>query len=75
MKNKYFAHIGSDGSTAGSRIEEAGYNWRTYGENIGQGYKSEEEVIEGWLHSAGHCKNIMSKNFNGLYNISYITLV
>ncbi|MFL5738867.1 MAG: CAP domain-containing protein [Flavisolibacter sp.] len=63
MKNKYFAHTGSDASTAGMRIEDAGYTWRNYGENIGQGYKTEDEVVDGWLHSPGHCRNIMSKDF------------
>src|SRR5437660_1629783 len=45
LRIKYFSHIGSDGSDAGSRIEQAGYHWRFYGENIGMGYSSEQEVI------------------------------
>jgi uncharacterized protein YkwD len=64
MFNKnYFSHIESDGSTANERIERAGYNWMAYGENIGYGYQSEKEVVDGWLISPGHCANIMSKDF------------
>jgi uncharacterized protein YkwD len=35
---------------------------RTYGENISNGYKTEQSVIEGWIKSAGHCRNIMNPN-------------
>jgi len=59
----YFNHTAPDGSRAGDRIEKAGYHWLTYGENIGLGYKSEKEVVEGWLKSPGHCKNIMNKDY------------
>jgi uncharacterized protein YkwD len=62
-KNKFFAHLAPDGSKAGQRIERAGYLWKAYGENIGQGYKTEKEMVAGWLASPGHCKNIMNKNF------------
>jgi len=34
-----------------------------YGENIGMGYKNEKEMVEGWLKSPGHCKNIMNKGY------------
>lgn len=62
-ENKYFAHTALDGSNAGMRIERVGYNWKAYGENIGMGYKDEKEVVEAWLASPGHCKNLMNKNY------------
>ncbi|MBC7827994.1 MAG: CAP domain-containing protein [Chitinophagaceae bacterium] len=61
--NNYFSHTGSSGSTAGQRITAAGYNWKAYGENIAKGYSSEQAVMDGWLNSEGHCKNIMSPLF------------
>lgn len=61
-KNNYFSHTGLDGSSAGDRITRVGYNWRAYGENIAKGYASEQAVMNGWLQSEGHCKNIMSSN-------------
>ena len=63
LKNNYFSHIEADGSNGGVRIERAGYKWTAYGENVGMGYKTEKEVVEGWLKSPGHCKNIMSKQY------------
>ncbi|WP_338766383.1 CAP domain-containing protein [Bernardetia sp. ABR2-2B] len=59
----YFSHTGKDGSSAGDRIKRQGYDWRTYGENIAEGYTSEEAVIEGWKNSEGHCRNMMNANF------------
>ena len=58
--NKNFSHTGINGSNPGDRITKAGYSWTSYGENIANGYPSEEAVITGWLNSEGHCKNIMS---------------
>lgn len=59
----YFSHTGKDGSDPGDRMERQGYNWRTYGENIAKGYANEKDVIEGWINSEGHCRNIMNPNF------------
>ncbi|MGZ5135717.1 MAG: CAP domain-containing protein [Flavitalea sp.] len=61
--NDYFGHAGLNGSNAGDRIAAAGYTWRAYGENIAKGYSSEQAVMDGWLKSEGHCKNIMSSLF------------
>ena len=61
--NNYFAHASTEGHKAGTRIERVGYSWRTYGENIAFGQRTEREVMQGWLKSPGHCKNIMSKTF------------
>ncbi len=61
-KHDKLDHTGSDGSSAGERINAVGYQWSTYGENIAVGYPTEKKVIEGWLNSPGHCKNIMNKS-------------
>ena len=64
--NNFFSHTGSDGKNAGNRITNAGYVWTTYGENIGSGYKTEEAVVNGWINSGGHCKNIMNAGFKDM---------
>ncbi|WP_162273753.1 CAP domain-containing protein [Candidatus Thiodiazotropha endoloripes] len=58
--NDFFDHSGLDGSSPGDRITAAGYNWRTYAENIAAGYNDEEAVMTAWLESPGHCANIMN---------------
>jgi uncharacterized protein YkwD len=61
--NNYFNHTGLNGSSAGDRIIATGYAWRSYGENIAKGYSSEQSVMDGWILSEGHCKNIMNPGF------------
>ena len=61
--NEFFSHTGSDGSDPGDRITRAGYEWWTYGENIAVNYPTVSAVIQGWLESDGHCRNIMNPAF------------
>ncbi|MEX2366451.1 MAG: CAP domain-containing protein [Pseudohongiellaceae bacterium] len=46
------------------RVTATGYTWSAVGENIAAGYSSVEEVMQGWLKSPGHCRNIMSDQFS-----------
>ncbi|MEJ7737342.1 MAG: CAP domain-containing protein [Chitinophagaceae bacterium] len=59
----YFSHTAENGSNPGARITNAGYTWKSYGENIAKGYVDEQAVMSGWLSSEGHCKNIMTAAF------------
>ena len=61
--NNYFNHNSQQGIDPGTRITNAGYTWSTYGENIAQGYTTEQAVVTGWLNSEGHCKNLMNGSF------------
>ena len=72
FQKKYFSHTSPNGTKAGARIEAAGYRWKTYGENIAMGYSDERAVVEGWLSSPGHCKNIMNAYYKemGVANIN-----
>lgn len=63
LVENYFSHTAKNGSNPGVRITNAGYVWRAYGENIAKGYPDEKAVMDGWLSSEGHCKNIMSASF------------
>ncbi|WP_311568230.1 CAP domain-containing protein [Photobacterium arenosum] len=59
----YFSHTGLDKSSPSQRVTEQGYNWKTVGENIAAGQKTVSAVMQGWLKSEGHCKNIMNGSF------------
>jgi uncharacterized protein YkwD len=61
--NGFFSHTGSDDSSAGDRITREGYDWSIYGENIAVGYPTVSSVMQGWLGSEGHCRNIMNPAF------------
>ncbi|WP_442271030.1 CAP domain-containing protein [Streptomyces sp. M-16] len=57
------SHTGSDGSDPGRRITDAGYVWRTYGENVAYGYPTAAKVMEGWMNSPGHKRNILDCSY------------
>jgi hypothetical protein len=59
----YFSHTSLDGRTVSDRITDAGYTWNTYGENIGAGQPTPEDVIDSWMSSSGHRANILNPNF------------
>ncbi|MCX5409279.1 CAP domain-containing protein [Streptomyces sp. NBC_00335] len=56
------SHTGSDGSDPGQRITRAGYQWRTYAENVAYGYDTAAKVMDGWMNSPGHKRNILDCN-------------
>lgn len=62
-ENGFLSHKGSNGLDTGERLTRAGYVWTTYGENVGQGYRTSEDAIKAWLRSKRHCKNIMNPEF------------
>lgn len=51
-----------DGHNAGDRITAVGYTWQSYGENIAWNYLSAAAVVQGWMNSPGHRKNILNPN-------------
>ncbi|MFJ8542734.1 CAP domain-containing protein [Streptomyces sp. NPDC093586] len=57
------SHTGSDGSSPADRITSAGYDWRSYGENVAYGYETPEKVMAGWMSSPGHRENILNCGF------------
>ena len=46
-----------------AQVEEQGYDWRAWGENIAAGYTTPEAVVNGWINSPGHRANMLSDNF------------
>jgi len=63
---RYFSHRGKHGSVVGDRAHNAGYGWKSIGENIASGQRSAQEAVAGWLDSPGHCANIMSQAFTDM---------
>jgi uncharacterized protein YkwD len=49
--------------TAGQRIADCGYPQAAWGENIAEGYKTAQAVVDGWLASPGHKANIEDPSF------------
>lgn len=60
---EYFSHTRPDGSNWDTAL---GYKGHTWGENIAAGYPSAEAVVEGWMNSEGHRRNILNPEFREL---------
>lgn len=60
--NDYFSHSSLDGSSPFDRMTRAGYQFSYAAENIAAGYTTPEQVVEGWMNSEGHRKNILNCN-------------
>lgn len=71
--NDFFDHVGSDGSSPGDRILDAGYSYSRAGENIAAGYTTPEAVVAGWMNSSGHRDNILNCAFTET-GVGYIFL-
>ena len=62
--NDHFDHTGTDGSSTAQRVADAGYSYRLVGENIAYGHPTLKSVIDDWLASPGHCKNLMNAAYS-----------
>lgn len=62
----FFAHDNPDGETPFDRMKKYGISYWTAGENIAAGQYSPEAVVESWMNSEGHRKNIMNPDFQYL---------
>jgi uncharacterized protein YkwD len=51
-------HDGSDGSSPQDRMRAAGYG-KPLSENIAVGFRSPQQVMDGWMHSHSHRDNIL----------------
>lgn len=53
------------GSTTRERVENSGYSWQAFGENIAAGTTTDTAVavVQQWLDSPPHCTNLMSSNY------------
>jgi uncharacterized protein YkwD len=59
----YFAHASPEGKTVRQRAEAAGYRWHAIGENIASGQLSVDEVVQAWMKSPEHRRNILDRDF------------
>ncbi|MFD6694112.1 CAP domain-containing protein [Micromonospora aurantiaca (nom. illeg.)] len=61
--HKKMDHTGSDGSQPWDRVKAAGYSYRMVGENVAWNYQTPAAVMEGWMNSEGHRKNILNCSY------------
>ncbi|MCK8515043.1 CAP domain-containing protein [Methylonatrum kenyense] len=56
-------HTGSRGEDLSDRIAAAGVSARAWAENVAAGQPDAQAAITSWLASSGHCRNLMTPEF------------
>lgn len=59
----YFSHTSPTYGSPFDMMRDFGVSYNTAGENIAMGQRSAEEVVNAWMNSEGHRKNILSPNY------------
>ena len=62
-KNNYFSHTSPTFGSPFDQIKSAGISYRSAGENIAQGQRTPQQVVQAWMDSPGHRQNIMNANY------------
>jgi len=66
-ENGYFNHLSPDGVSPSTLVKNYGYNFQATSENIAYGvFQSSQDLIAGWMDSAGHRANILNKDFKDI---------
>ena len=63
IKNNYFDHTSPTYGSPFDMMRQFGISYSTAGENIAMGQSSPQEVVNAWMNSEGHRKNILNSNF------------
>lgn len=63
QKRNYWAHQTPDGKDPWIFIASAGYNYAKAGENLAYGFNDSKAIIDGWLNSPSHRKNLLDSTF------------
>lgn len=73
MKDKgYFSHTSPTYGTPFQMMKSFNISYKTAGENIAKGYSTPKAVVNGWLNSEGHRKNIMNASFTQI-GVGYVS--
>src|SRR3989338_10289262 len=60
---EYFAHDSPEGLKPWHWFEEAGYDFRSAGENLAVYFSDSAEVERAWMNSPSHRANLLSEHF------------
>ncbi len=77
-RNRMLSHTGSDGSSMVDRVRRTGYRPGYLGENVAVGQRTPQEVVDSWMRSSGHRRNILNPNYEEIgvgYDNRYWTQV
>lgn len=61
--NNYFSHNSPTYGSPFDMMRDFGVQYKTAGENIARGQTTAEQVVDGWMNSEGHRRNILNANY------------
>lgn len=70
-QNNYFSHNSPTYGSAFDMMKQFGITYRSAGENIAKGYSTPEAVVNGWMNSEGHRKNILDSGYTTI-GVGYV---
>lgn len=68
----YFSHTSPTYGSPFDMMRSFGITYRSAGENIAKGYRTPEEVVNGWMNSEGHRANILNASFTQI-GVGYVS--
>lgn len=67
----YFDHHSPEGISLKNRLDAINYSYFYQSENIAVGALSVKEVMEEWLNSEGHCRNLLQAKLTHFGSAQY----
>ncbi|WP_432703026.1 CAP domain-containing protein [Lysinibacillus sphaericus] len=71
QSKKYFSHTSPTFGSPFDRMKALGITYKSAGENIAQGQRSPQEVVQAWMDSPGHRANILNANYTHI-GVGYV---
>ncbi|WP_107942787.1 MULTISPECIES: CAP domain-containing protein [Metasolibacillus] len=71
QSNKYFSHTSPTLGSPFERMKALGITYKSAGENIAQGQRTPQEVVQAWMDSPGHRANILNAQFTHI-GVGYV---
>ena len=72
QEKRYFSHTSPTYGSPFDMMRAFGLAYRTAGENIAMGYPTPQSVVDGWMNSEGHRKNILNPAFT-VIGVGYVS--
>lgn len=66
LSKQYFAHISPTNVTPWYWFKKAGYNYTAAGENLAIDFTTSEDVVNAWLASPSHRKNLLNTQYKDI---------
>lgn len=63
QRNGYFSHTSPTYGSPFDMMRDFGITYKSAGENIAQGQRTPDEVVQAWMNSEGHRANILNPDY------------